>query len=106
MNTTITSNGLPVLPQAKSGQSGNATQGGVNANAADATPAAPADDSVQLTASARALQQAAQADKGNAIDTHRVEQIRKALADGSYRVDATRIADRMISLENQLNGKV
>jgi negative regulator of flagellin synthesis FlgM len=106
MNTTITSNGLPVLPQAKSGQSGGTAQSGVNAHATEATPAAPAGDSVQLTASARALQEAAQADKGNPIDTQRVEQIRKALADGSYRIDATRIADRMTSLENQLNGKV
>ncbi|MFC5740462.1 flagellar biosynthesis anti-sigma factor FlgM [Dyella tabacisoli] len=105
MNTTITSNGLPVLPQAKSGQHGTATQGSVNANATEATPVAAADDSVKLTASARALHQAVQGDKGNAIDTHRVEQVRKALADGSYRIDATRIADRMISLENQLNGK-
>ncbi|WP_266160368.1 flagellar biosynthesis anti-sigma factor FlgM [Dyella silvatica] len=106
MNTTITSNGLPVLPQPKSGQSGSATQGGVNANTTDTAPVAAADDSVQLTASARALQQAAQGDKGHAIDTQRVEQIRKALADGSYRIDASKIADRMISPENQLNGKV
>ena len=35
----------------------------------------------------------------------RAEQLRQALANGTYRVDASRIADRMMTLDNQLNGK-
>ncbi|WNL47239.1 flagellar biosynthesis anti-sigma factor FlgM [Dyella sp. BiH032] len=102
MNTTITSNGLPVLPQAKGNQSAPAQQ---NQPATETAPAAKADDSVKLTDSARALAAAAQGDQAPAIDTKRVEQIRQALADGSYRVDAGKIADRLLSLEGQISGK-
>ena len=101
MNTTITSNGLPVLPQAKGNQNSPAQ---ASQQATETAPAAQADDSVKLTDSARALTEAA-GDKAPAIDTKRVEQIRQALADGSYRVDAGKIADRLVSLEGQLSGK-
>ncbi|MBT2116016.1 flagellar biosynthesis anti-sigma factor FlgM [Dyella sp. LX-66] len=101
MNTTITSNGLPVLPQAKGNQNAQAQ---ASQPATEAAPAAKADDSVKLTESARALT-AAQGDKAPAIDTKRVEQIRAAIADGSYRVDAGKIADGLISMEGQLSGK-
>ena len=102
MNTTITSNGLPVLPQAKGNQNSPAQ---ASQQATETAPAAAADDSVKFTDSARALTEAAQGDKTPAIDTKRVEQIRQALADGSYRIDAGKIADRLVSLEGQLSGK-
>ena len=102
MNTTITSNGLPVLPQAKGNQNAPAQ---ASQPATEAAPAAKADDSVKLTESARALTEAAQGDKAPAIDTKRVEQIRAAIADGSYRVDAGKIADGLIAMEGQLSGK-
>lgn len=101
MNTTITSNGLPVLPQAKGKQNAQAQASQATTEAA---PAAKADDSVKLTESARALT-AAQGGKAPAIDTKRVEQIRAAIADGSYRVDAGKIADGLMAMEGQLNGK-
>jgi len=101
MNTTITSNGLPVLPQAKGNQNAPAQ---ASPSATETAAAAKADDSVKLTESARAIT-AAQGDKAPAIDTKRVEQIRAAIADGSYRVDAGKIADGLISMEGQLSGK-
>jgi negative regulator of flagellin synthesis FlgM len=103
MNTTITPNGLPALPQAKSGQSGNA-QPGAPATP-DAARAGVADDSVKLTDSARSLQDAARAGNGNEVDTRRVEQLRQALANGTYQVDPGRIADRLTALEDQLASK-
>ncbi|MDO1528331.1 flagellar biosynthesis anti-sigma factor FlgM [Fulvimonas sp. R45] len=103
MNTTITPNGMPSLPQAKNGPGATAPQ---NAPAAsDAAVPAPAGDSVKLTESARSLHALAQAGKGDGIDAQRVEKLRQALADGSYTVDAGRIADRLASLERQLAGK-
>ncbi|ULU27328.1 flagellar biosynthesis anti-sigma factor FlgM [Dyella terrae] len=60
---------------------------------------------MQLTDSARALQEAARTTDGATMDTKKVDQIRQALANGTYKVDAGRIADRMMSLDNQLNGK-
>lgn len=101
MNTTISNNGLPKLPQA-AGQPGNSAAPESSASATGAgTPAAKADDQLKLTDSAKALQQAARTD-ATPVDTQRVERVRQALADGSYKVDAGRIADRMIAMERQL----
>jgi negative regulator of flagellin synthesis FlgM len=104
MNTTITPNGLPALPQAKSGQSGSA-QPGTPATPDAVAKAGVADDSVKLTDSARSLQDAARAGNGNEVDTRRVEQLRQALANGTYQVDPGRIADRLTALEDQLASK-
>ncbi|HEX7817113.1 flagellar biosynthesis anti-sigma factor FlgM [Dyella sp.] len=104
MNTTITSNGLPVLPQAQSSQNGASAQDASSANAKPAA-SAPATDSVKLTDSARALTQAAQADKSSEVNQQKVDQIRTALANGSYKPDPARIADRLISLNNQISGQ-
>jgi len=100
MNTTITTNGLPPSPQAKSGQGAAAQPGGAGTGAP-----VPAGDSVKLTESARSLQAAAQAGHGGEVDAQRVEHVRRALADGSYRIDAGRIADRLTALDSQLPGK-
>ncbi|KZC18147.1 flagellar biosynthesis anti-sigma factor FlgM [Rhodanobacter sp. FW510-R12] len=103
MNTTISNNGLPKFPQAaNSPGNGPATPAG--APAAPGVPAAKVDDQLKLTDSALALQQAARTNDSAAIDPQRVERVRQALADGSYKIDAGRIADRMISLEQQLGG--
>ncbi|PXV52628.1 anti-sigma-28 factor, FlgM family [Dyella jiangningensis] len=106
MNTTISNNGLPKLPQPPSGQGNSATQGPSGTTSSDAASSgAGSTDRVQLTDSARALQEAARTNSGATMDTKKVEQIRQSLANGTYKVDAGRIADRMMSLENQINGK-
>lgn len=103
MNTTISNNGLPKFtPATSSSASGAATTGGASVASAAAAPRT--DDQLKLTDSALALQQAALPDHAAAIDPKRVEQVRKALADGSYKIDASRIADRMLALEQQLGG--
>ncbi|RDI97709.1 flagellar biosynthesis anti-sigma factor FlgM [Dyella solisilvae] len=105
MNTTISNNGLPKLPQAPSGQ-GSATQNASGTAGSEATAGSNAsDDRVQLTDSARALQEAARTGAGATVDTKKVEQVRQALANGSYKIDPSRIADRMMSLESQLTTK-
>lgn len=106
MNTTISNNGLPKLPQPPSGQGSNATQGPTSTTSSDAAAGSTGtNDRVQLTDSARALQEAARTNSGATMDTKKVEQIRQSLANGTYKVDAGRIADRMMALENQMNGK-
>ena len=106
MNTTISNNGLPKLPQPATGQGSSSTQGASGTTTSDAAAGSTGTtDRVQLTDSARALQEAARTNDGATMDTKKVEQIRQALANGTYKVDAGRIADRMMSLENQLNGK-
>ena len=53
-------------------------------------------DRLDLTASARVL-----GDSGTdaPIDSARVDKLRQAIADGSYRIDADRIAGRLLDLE-------
>jgi negative regulator of flagellin synthesis FlgM len=105
MNTTISNNGLPKLPQAPSGQGSSATQNtGASSNDA-ASASSGADDRVQLTDSARALQEASRTSQGATVDTKKVEQVRQALANGSYTINPSNIADRMMALDSQLNGK-
>ena len=40
------------------------------------------------------------------VDTQRVDAVKKALADGTYRIKPERIADKMLGFENALTGKL
>lgn len=100
MNTTISSNGLPQLPLATTSTDSSASQASATTSASAATT--PADDSVKLTDSAHALHQASST--GSPVDTAKVEQIKKSLAAGTYKVDPNAIADRLTSMESQIGG--
>ena len=56
----------------------------------------PETDSLELTPSARVLGEGA---TEAPVDVHRVEKLRQAIADGSYRVDADRIAGKLLDIE-------
>lgn len=101
MNTTISSNGLPQLPLATTTSENSAAQTSTAAPAASSS-ATQTNDSVQLTDSARALQQASSANAP--VDTQRVDQIRQQLATGTYKVNAHAIANSLVSLEGQISG--
>jgi negative regulator of flagellin synthesis FlgM len=100
MNTTISTNTLSALPQAKNNPGTSASQ---DTSVSNGSPSRPANDSLQLTDSARALQQASGANTQSPVDTARVEQLRAAIANGSYRINPDQIADRMTALESQIN---
>lgn len=105
MNTTISNNGLPKLPQANSSQGSAPSQASSSAAGTDATGGTPgASDQVKLTDSARALQEAARAGDGSPVDTAKVEKIRQSLAAGTYQVNPQRIADGLLSLDHQIAG--
>ena len=57
---------------------------------------APEADSLDLTPSARVLGEGA---SEAPVDAHRVEKLRQAIADGSYKVDADRIAGKLLDIE-------
>jgi negative regulator of flagellin synthesis FlgM len=60
-------------------------------------------DTVSLTASARGMQHLEQTLAGTpAVDHNRVDAIRQALADGSYKVDSGRVADRLMQADQAL----
>lgn len=63
-------------------------------------------DSVRLTGEATGLQAAMEGQLGHAagMDVGKVEAVRAAIADGSYRVDPQEVANRLLALERQMLG--
>jgi|GEM_PF-424787 len=62
---------------------------------------------VNLTDVGRRMQHLEQlAQRSLGVDTSRVQQIRAQLADGSYQIDASRIADGMLRMERALSNKL
>jgi negative regulator of flagellin synthesis FlgM len=102
MNTTINPGG-PAAMQPSAASPRPAPAGDAEGSVSGRVPASPAQgaDRVQLTESARAIG-AATRSADAPVDTQRVEHIRQAIADGTYKVDAQRVADRLISLEKQI----
>jgi negative regulator of flagellin synthesis FlgM len=72
--------------------------------AAGAKPVAPTvSDSVSLTDAAARLQRLEAALANHpVVDKQRVADIRQALADGSYRTNPERVADKLLALERDL----
>jgi negative regulator of flagellin synthesis FlgM len=66
-------------------------------------PAQPETDNVHLTDPARNMAALAQAvfDAPD-VDTARVDTLQQSIQNGSYHVDAGRIADRLLQLEQEL----
>ncbi|ROR34904.1 flagellar biosynthesis anti-sigma factor FlgM [Inmirania thermothiophila] len=63
-------------------------------------------DTVSLTDTARTLQSLTERlAELPVVDTQRVEQLRQAIADGSYQVDPQRVAARLLAFESALGGK-
>ena len=67
------------------------------------TPAGNNADQLSLTSSAQLLKELNEAVEASPeVDQDRVEAIKQALAEGNYDVDAGRIADKLLNLEDQL----
>ena len=107
MNTTISNNGhASFAPANGAGKAGGsptkADSATTTANPGGVTQAPT--DQLKLTDSALALQHAAGIDDSPTIDPQRVERVRQSLANGSYKIDSGRIADRMLTMDAQLGG--
>lgn len=75
------------------------------ANRSEPIGASAATDNMRLTGEAAGLQ-VLERELGAApagIDVARVNQVRAALADGSYRIDPQEIANRLLALERELS---
>lgn len=102
MNNTIQPAG-PTAPQPSTANAKPSGPGDPDAGAAGrahATPM-PAGEHVRLTESARAIGAAASGTNAP-VDSKHIERIRQALADGTYKIDPQRVADRLIDLERQI----
>lgn len=65
--------------------------------------ASKAADSVQLTDTANRLAELqAEVAQADGVDLERVEAIRQQIADGSYEIDADRVADALMTMEKEL----
>ena len=81
---------------------GAKADGGDNATTARQS-AVLSDDTVELTDTASRLSELAQEIRSaEGVDVERVEAIRQRIADGSYDIDAGRIADALIRQEQEL----
>lgn len=100
MSTKIDS--LTLDPAAR-GTGGVSSPASVSGRGRDEPAAVESTDRVQLTATAQSLQRLErELREGEAFDAARVEQVRAALAAGTYKVDADTIAGKLIELERML----
>lgn len=75
---------------------------GENESAATSPQSKPV-DSVKLTDTAARLSELeAEVNAAEGVDMKRVEAIKEQIADGSYEVDADRIADALMTMEKEL----
>jgi negative regulator of flagellin synthesis FlgM len=96
--------GLAGVRPLEAATTGKVAQAGTERSASVAATAAS--DSLRLTGEAENLQ-ALERQLGTSpagIDVAKVQAVRAAIADGSYRIDAAQIASRMIDLDRQLGG--
>ena len=71
----------------------------------DPVPASAPADSIKLTGEAVSLQRLERAlrNGGTTFDAQRVEQVRSALAAGTYKIDSAAIAGKLVELERLLS---
>ncbi|KAA3650064.1 MAG: flagellar biosynthesis anti-sigma factor FlgM [Proteobacteria bacterium] len=67
---------------------------------AAATPSAPAGDQVQLSSGLQKAEQAIAATP--VVDQARVDEIKQAISDGHFKVDANKVADGLIESVRQM----
>ncbi len=98
-------NGLPPSQPPKTGGQAQVTTGGKDTKAQQGESERPAAaDTISLTDTLSRLQKLEQrlADLP-VVDSQRVEALKKAIAEGSYKVDAERVAQELLALEGTLN---
>lgn len=77
-----------------------------NAGKNEAENSSAADRGVSLTDTAAKLQRLeAQIANQPVVDSQKVESVKKAIADGSFKIDSNRIADKMADFESLLSSK-
>ena len=102
----LNSASTPNTARTGSTQSGDRTEAS-KTNQAAPQPAPPAEagkhgESVQLSREAQQLQKVGEKLRDlPSVDKARVAQLKQAIADGSYQVDADRVASKMLNFEAQ-----
>ena len=93
----------PVVPIKGSNSGGVVAEKAQNAPAAAAASSAQAADQVTLTSSARSLQKIEETiAKTPVVNTDKVKSIKQQLDAGTYKVDAGRVAGKLLQFESGL----
>jgi len=103
MTTPISNNTPPSFTPAAS-STGNGSAASAGASISQTGSGGQLDDQIKLTDSALALQDATRPQEGAMVDQQRVAKIRASIADGSYTINPGRIAEKMLTMDQQLNG--
>ncbi len=103
MNPIDTTNGIkPAVRVDSDRPSGGAKLGGGD-SASSRGSRVLADDTVELTDTASRLSELSnELARADGVDLERVEAIRQRIAEGSYEVDADRVAEALVQLEREL----
>lgn len=98
MNIDKIDGGLPSAPRSGPSPAGSSSRG-------VAQKAQSGEPSAELTLSdvAQSLKPQSAGSSAGQVDRQRVEQIRAAIADGTYHIDTTRLAERFLELESALD---
>lgn len=82
----------------------NQSSGALNRAAADQAALAPKTDSVSLTQSAQQLSTVQKKDLEAPVNQEKVDRLKKAIADGDYKVNPEVLAKKIAVLESQILG--
>lgn len=95
-----------VIPGGNNQHTEQANQRSHSAGSQDNKSASLPNSEVKITDTASKLRQLeAKIASQPVVDTQKVENIKKAIADGTFRVDATRTAEKMAAFESLLTSK-
>lgn len=108
MGIEINNNIPPAASQGvDSGTRSQAAENGANTpSSAEVSGSTKSADQVSLTDTAQTLRELAEAAaKESVVDTEKVDAIKQALVDGTFEVDAERIASKLAEMEKALNDR-
>ena len=96
-------NAIKSLPENSKAHSGKLSQGVANgSDSREASSARPA-DKLELTAKAQALKALEEhVRQAPDVDKHRIAELKQALKDGTYEINPSRIADKLLALDSKL----
>ncbi len=93
----------PLVPVKGSGGNSTVAEKSSGEAAAAAAPAAAGSDTVTLTGPAVLLQKLGEAvAKTPVVDAAKVASIKQAVSNGTYQIDASRVADKIVQFESGL----
>jgi len=100
---TIAINGLPGKPLPSSGEGGQVAPNGQRSSAAANTSVAASDDQVSLTDSASRLRELEnEVSQLPVVDTKRVTEVQRSISIGSFQVDPSQVAEKMLTMDKSL----